>query len=206
MELTEALRRRRMVRSFADRPVDADVVDELIVATLRAPTAGNSGGTAWLVLRGSETGTYWAHTTTEAWRGRSRRWPGLSRAAVVALSLASPALYVARYGEPDKRASRLGPPESGGGGAPAWPVPYWFTDAAFATMVLLLRATEAGLASCFLGNFRGEDDLLSALGVPDGWRLFGAVLLGHPDGDDHPSPSLARPRPSATERIHHGRW
>ncbi|MGH9088306.1 MAG: nitroreductase family protein, partial [Acidimicrobiales bacterium] len=88
----------------------------------------------------------------------------------------------------------------------AWPVPYWFGDAAFATMTLLLGATDEGLGACFLGSFRGEGPLLAALGVPEGWRLFGAVLIGHPDGADRPSASLDRPGPSAAERVHHGRW
>ena len=58
----------------------------------------------------------------------------------------------------------------------------------------------------FLGNFRGEAGLLGALGVPPGWRLFGSVLLGHPDGADHPSASLDRAGPTPEERIHLGRW
>jgi len=190
-----------MVRSFADRPVDPDLVDGLLDQALRAPSAGNTRGTAWLVLAGADqTAGYWAHTTTEEWRARSSRWAGLSRAPVVALSLASPPSYLARYAEADKAGSGLDAAEA------AWPVPYWFGDAAFATMTLLLGATDAGLGACFLGNFRGEATLLGALGVPDGWRLFGTVLLGHPDGDDHRSPSLDRPTPVAGERIHRGGW
>jgi nitroreductase len=205
MELTEAIRRRHMVRSFSDRSVDPALLDELVADALRAPSAGNARGTAWLLLEGSErTAVYWAHTTTEEWRQRSRRWEGLSRAPVAALSLASPAEYVARYGEDDKAASGLGPGPAQG--EAAWPVPYWFGDAAFATMALLLRATEAGLGACFLGSFRGEEAVLSALGVPLDWRLFGTVLLGYPDGADHRSPSLSRPGASAVTRVHRGRW
>jgi nitroreductase len=201
MELTDAIRARRMVRSFADRPLDAELVDALVGDAVRVPSAGNTGGTAWLVLTepGRRT-AYWERTTTEDWRQRSRRWPGLSRAPVVALSLASPAAYLARYAEPDKTESGLEDAEV------EWPVPYWFGDAAFATMTLLLRAADEGIGACFLGNFRGEAAVLAALGVPDGWRLFGSILLGHPDGHDHRSASLDRPRPTAAERIHRNRW
>jgi len=207
VELTEAVRRRRMVRSFFDRPLDADLVSALLADALGAPSAGNTKGTAWLLLEGGEqTAIYWDATTTAEWREGAARWPGLRRAPVVALSLASPAAYVDRYGEPDKASAGLGPPESGGGGPESWAVPYWFGDAAFSTMTLLLGATAAGLGACFLGNFRGESALLGALGIPAGWRLFGAVLLGHPDAGDHRSPSLDRPGPSVTERLHRGRW
>ncbi len=206
LEVGESIRRRRMVRSFEARDVPPDVVDALVLDALRSPTAGNARGVAWLVLQGpEETARYWYLTTTEAWRAASRRWAGLARAPVVALSLASPEVYVDRYGEPDKEPSGLGPPPAGGGEA-AWPVPYWFGDAAFSTMALLLGAESAGLGACFLGNFRGEAALLAALGVPPGWRLFGAVLLGHPDGADHRSPSLDRVRPGGAQRLHRGRW
>jgi len=201
VEVTEAIRRRHMVRSFSEQPVDLAVVETLVAQARRGPSAGNTGGTAWVILAGTDTDRYWSHATTAEWRSRSARWPGLSRAPVVALSLCSPAAYVARYGEGDKLASGLGP----AGGAAAWPVPYWFGDAAFATMLLLLGATDAGLGAAFLGAFRGEAELLAALEVPPEWRLFGTVLLGYPDGNDHPSASLARSG-DAEARTHWGRW
>ncbi len=194
-----------MVRSFSDRPVPSGTVDRLLGDALRAPTAGNTGGTAWVVLEGpDETRRYWSTATTSDWRARSRRWPGLSRAPVVTLSLASPATYVARYAEPDKARSSsdigLGTSEAN------WPVPFWFADAAFAVMTLLLGATSEGLGACFLGNFRSEDAILGILGVPAGWRLFGAVALGYPEGDDPRSASLDRRPATTVRRLHYGRW
>jgi nitroreductase len=116
--------------------------------------------------------------------------------------LCSPDAYVERYGEEDKRSSGLGPD----GGAGAWPVPYWFGDAAFATMLLLLAVTDSGLAGAFLGAFRGEAELLADLGIPQEWRLFGAVLIGHPGVHDRPSTSLTRDRDRDTPQVHWGRW
>jgi nitroreductase len=203
MDVSKALRTRRMTRSFAPTALPPGLVDRLLDDALRAPTAGHTRGTAWLVLTGpGQTDRYWTQATTADWRARSARYRGLARAPVVALSLSSPDAYVARYGEADKAASGLGPE----GGAEAWPVPYWHTDAAFSTMALLLGSAAAGLGAAFLGNFRQEAALLGSLGVPEDWRLFGAVVLGHPDGADHRSPSLARPGPDRTRRIHHGRW
>lgn len=205
MEVSDAARRRRMVRSFSERPVPAEVLDRLFRDALRAPTAGNSRGTAWVVLEGPEqTRRYWESATTDAWRARSRRWPGLSRAPVVAVAVALPDAYVARYGEPDKAhaASDVGLGRSAG----SWPVPYWFGDAAFGVMTLLLAATSEGLGSCFLGNFRSEEAVLASLDAPKGWRLFGAVVLGHPDGDDPRSASLDRPASEVAARLHYGRW
>jgi nitroreductase len=205
MEFGEVVRRRAMVRSFDSAPLSKAVVDRVVGAALRAPTAGNTGGTAWVVLSGSvETALYWDAVTDAAWRTSSPRWPGLRRAPVVLLAYSSAASYVARYGEADKGApsSDLGLSES----ADAWLVPYWTGDAAFGVMSALLAAVNEGLGACMLGNFRGETALASALGVPEGWRLFGAVALGRADGADHRSPSLDRPMPPVFERVHRGRW
>jgi nitroreductase len=202
MELGEAIRRRAMVRSFSAEPVARDQVEAILQAALRAPTAGNTGGTAWVALVGAEeTEAYWSATTDEMWRSRnSDRAAGLRRAPAVLLSYASPAAYVARYGEADKAASGLGT------GQEAWPVPYWYTDAAFGVMTVLLAAVDAGLGACVLGAFRGEVEIAGCLGVPEEWRLFGAVALGHPDGMDRRSRSLERTGVATPERIHWGSW
>jgi nitroreductase len=201
MELHEAISRRAMVRSFSAGPIERDVVDHILRDALRSPTAGNVGGTAWVVLEGpQQTSIYFDSTTDEAWRGSSSRWAGLQRAPVIVLAYTSPDLYVARYGEADKSGSNLGE------GIGHWPVPYWIGDAAFGVMAVLLGAVDAELGACVLGAFRGEEQLAARLGVPDGWRLFCAVLLGRPDGRDHRSLSLDRPRLSPLERIHRGKW
>jgi nitroreductase len=202
MELHEAIARRAMVRSFRTDPVGRDVIERILDAALRSPTAGNTGGTAWVVLNGEdETALYWDATTDEPWRKGSDRFEGLRRAPVVLLAYASAQAYVDRYGEADKAdVSDLG------AGVERWPVPYWTGDAAFGVMTVLLAAVDAGLGACILGSFKGEDELAGQLGVPPAWRLFCAVVLGHPDGQDRPSPSLERPRPLPSERIRWGAW
>jgi nitroreductase len=206
MDLIEAIRGRRMVRSFAEDPLEPGLVEGLVSEALRAPSAGNTHGVAWLVLDGPDTSLYWEHTTTAEWRESSPRFSSLARAPVVALSLCSPECYVERYGEPDKLGSGLGPLSVGEGGEAAWPVPYWFGDAAFSTMVLLLGVVNAGLGAAFLGSFRGEVELLASCGVPEGWRLFGAVVIGRPDGRDTPSPSLGRRPAPGAGALHRSRW
>jgi nitroreductase len=202
MELHEAIRRRRMVRSFAATRVDPAVVDRIVLGALRSPTAGNTGGTAWVVLEGpDQTSLYFDATTDESWRSDHPEWyAGLSRAPVVLLSYAAAELYVDRYSEPDKAGAGLGQ------GQDHWPVPYWTGDAAFGVMAVLLGAVDAGLGACILGAFRGEAALARVLGVPEGWRLFCAVVLGHPDQDDRRSHSLDRPLPPRSARLHRGQW
>jgi nitroreductase len=199
VELTDAVRQRRMTRNFTDRPLDRATVDALLEAALRAPTAGHTQGRDLVVLEGPEqTAAYWDTTTDAAWRSTSRRFEGMARAPVVVLPFADPGAYVARYAEGDKVR-----PD---GATVEWVVPFWFVDAAYATMTLLLAATDRGLGAAFLGNFRGEAALRDRLGVPDRHRWLGAVLLGEAATPDPPSPSLARGRRPFEEVVHRGRW
>jgi nitroreductase len=198
VELDDAIRRRRMVRSFEDRPVPPGVVDAVLAHAVRAPSAGFSQGWAFVVLEGSEqTGVFWRAVTTPDWRASTRR-EGLLRAPVVVLPLAHPQAYLDRYAAPDKEGSGLDQ-------ADAWPVPYWLIDTGFATMLMLLSAADAGLGAVFVGIFRGEAELLAALGVPEGYRPIGAVALGYP-APDIPSPSVARGRRPMPDVVHRGRW
>jgi nitroreductase len=60
MELRDAIRRRRMVRNFEDRPVPADALDRILDHARRAPSAGHTQGSAFLVLEGPEqTAAFW---------------------------------------------------------------------------------------------------------------------------------------------------
>ena len=178
-----------MVRSFEDRPVPREVVDTMLARAIRAPSAGFSQGWAFVVLEGpDQTDLFWRTTTTPDWRAGTRR-AGLLRAPVVVLPLAHRQAYLDRYAEPDKAGSGLD----------------WLVDTAFAVMLMLLSAVDAGLGAAFLGIFRGEAELLDTLGVPDGYRPVGAVAVGYP-APDEPSPSLARGRRPVSDVVHRGRW
>lgn len=198
MDLTEAIRRRRMVRAFAPGPLAPGVVDGLVDLARRAPSAGHTQGWAFIVLEGEDTARYWDVALPAARRG-TFRWPGLVAAPALVVVLVRPDAWVERYAEPDKAAAGLGE------GADAWSVPFWWVDAGMAAEHLLLGAVEAGLGACFFGLFGQEPAVLAALGVPDGWRAVGVVALGLP-ADDEPGRSVARGRRPLDEVLHRGRW
>ena len=192
------IRRRRMVRSYDGRPLDPAVVDRLLAAAVRAPSAGFTQGWAFVVLEGpDQTERFWSRTLPPG-RRDGFQWPGLLRAPVLVLPLASPQAYLDRYAEPDKGST---PPDE-----QEWPVPYWDVDCAFATMLLLLAAVDEGIGALFFALPRGHDELLADLGVPPGLHPIGAVALGHPAGDDRPSSSLARGRRPVDQVVHRGGW
>jgi nitroreductase len=189
-----------MVRSFRPDPVDPLIVDSLVDLAARAPSAGKTQGWHLVVLEGADTSVFWDITLPPARRDRFG-FPGLLAAPVVALPLADPGAYVARYAEADKQATGLGT------GVEAWPVPYWTVDTSMAVMTLLLAAEDAGLGALFFGVFNGEAELRTALGIPTDVDLLGAIALGHPaDGAGRPGGSASRPRRAPGEIVHRRRW
>ena len=196
MEFQDVVRRRRMVRSFDDRPLDAEVVERILANGLRGPSAGFTQGVELLVLEGPEQTGRYAAVCFPPERRAGFRWPGLLRAPLLIVPLASKDAYLDRYAEPDK-----GWTDRDEG---RWPAPYWHVDAAFAALLMLLTATDAGLGALFFGVF-GAGALRAEFGVPTAFEPVGAMAVGHPLPNE-PSPSLARGRRPAAEVVHRGRW
>lgn len=201
MEFSEALAARRSCRAYRDLPIPGPVLERVLAAARRAPSAGNTWALDLIVLSGpSELATYW-DTTLPAARRDTFPWPGLLRAPVLVVVLTDPEAYVTRYALPDKAATGLGRAEEN------WPVPYWWVDAGAAVMAMLVAAAAEGLGSLLFGVFDHEPALREQLGVPAGRRIVGTIALGHPDpGADRRPVSARRGRPPLEEMVHHGRW
>jgi len=200
LEFADVICRRRMVRTYADRPVPRALVDGILDAGRRAPSAGFSQGWAFVVLEGhDQTAPFWALTAPGGGRGTSDLWDRLPGAPVVIIPFAHRQAYLDRYREPDKAGLGLERAEN-------WRVPFWLVDTAFATMAMLLAATDAGLGALFFGLGGGEAALREHLGVPAGYDPIGAIALGWPAEHDARSPSLARGRRARSEVVHYGRW
>jgi nitroreductase len=185
MELRDAIRTRRMIRSYdPSRPVSREQVAELLDLAVRAPSAGHTQGWQFEVLHSTDARErFWALSSSDgepdAWLRRLRTAP------VLVLCLSDKQRYLDRYAEPDKGWTDRDEAH--------WPTPYWHVDTGMAAMLLLLAAHDAGLAACFFGV---PADRVAAvqdgLGLGELWPV-GVVSLGHPAADLR-SPSLRRGR------------
>ena len=164
---------RRMVRAFDDRPVERGACST--ASSTRPPGAvrRQHPGLGLRRARGRRTPRFW-DVTLPAGAAGAFRWQQLLDAPGRDPAAGPPQAYVDRYAEPDKAATGLGRSPT------RWPVPYWQVDTAFATMLLLLAAVDAGLGALFFGVFRNGEKLLADLGVPGGYELIGAMALGYP--------------------------
>jgi len=199
VEFADVLRRRRMVRAFQDRPIDRAVLDRVLDAARRGPSAGSTQGLDLLVLEGPvQTTGYWDLTFPDPGARAGFRWQGLFAAPVLVVPVVDPAAYATRYGEADKRGTGLGEVQS-------WSVPYWWVDGGAAVENILLAAVDEGLGALLFGLFDHERAVLDAHGVPPGRRALGTVALGHPAPDER-GRSASRPRRTLDDIVHRGRW
>jgi nitroreductase len=184
MEFSEVVRRRRMVRHFADEPVERSVLERIALTAQRAPSAGFSQGQRVLIVTDPELRRAVAAICGEedGVGAGFDRW--ISECAGLFIPCVSEEVYHARYREADK--------VQDDGAEIDWPVPYWWMDIGCTVMLILLAAVDAGLAAGFAGtDADGYVALRVLLGIPDDFSPIGIIPVGRPLPDKR-SPSLKR--------------
>ncbi len=203
MEFREVVRRRRMVRRYdPERAVDAAILDRMLQHATHAPSAGFSQGWAFLRLdTPDDVAAFWLATSPDPDAGNA--WlEGMRTAPAVIVPMSNKSAYLERYAEPDKASSGRGSEGY------RWPVPYWHTDVAMASLLILQTAVDEGLGACFFG-IPGDRivQFREAFDVPAAYTPVGAITVGHrlPDTGAAGSPSR-RPRKPVEDVVHRGRW
>jgi nitroreductase len=203
MEFQDVVRKRKMVRRYADRPVGAAVLDRMLGNAVRAPSAGFSQGWAFLVLDDPvDLERFWAASSPPDNEPPDGWLSGMRTAPLVVVPLASKAAYLDRYAEADKGWTDREEHR--------WPVPYWHIDTGMASLLILQTVVDEGLGACFFGipseqvpGFRAE------FGVPETFTPIGAITVGHLPDDGglgaKGSPSR-RARKPVEQVVHRGRW
>jgi nitroreductase len=190
VELTDAIRRRRMVRRFTADPVPAGSLDRILRNGLRAPSAGFSQGQAFLVLTGADLARFWPVAGQAADEA-------VCQAPLVVVPMASKDVYLDRYARPDKGWTDRDEAR--------WPVPFWYIDTAMAAMSMLLTVVDEGLGALYFGilpeavaPFRAE------FRVPGTYDPIGALAIGY-DAEQVRRDLSGRRRPFE-EMVHVGSW
>ena len=196
VEFQDVVRKRKMVRSFTDMPVDPAVVELILENAIRAPSAGFSQGWAFMLLdQDEDVQRFWDVNWPE--RESESPWLQLFNAPVIIVPLSHKQAYLDRYAEEDKGWTDKS--ES------RWPVPYWHIDTAFAAQNTLLTVVDHGLGALFFGIF-DVPKFRAGFGVPEEYEPIGAIAIGHPAANDRKSASLKRGRRQLDEVLHRGRW
>lgn len=203
MEYAEVVRRRRMVRRFADRPLPPDVIERILTSALRAPSAGFSQGWEFLVLTDeADRNRFWPFVPNQ-----TAHTPDMMNAPLVVVPLAHKAAYLERY--PSLPSDEF------------WPAPYWFVDAGMASLLMLLTAVDEGLGAFFFWIMapasRDKDDpeaipahlvaFRAEFGIPEAYAPVGAIAIGYRPDDLAPQPTdTAERRRDPREVFHRGQF
>jgi nitroreductase len=201
MEFADVVRRRKMVRSYTDEPVDPVAVERALAHAVRAPSAGFSQGWGFLALdTPDDVRRFWVATVKDEIDDPDEWLAGMMPAPVVIVPCSSKAAYLGRYAEPDKGWTDQDEAR--------WPVPFWHMDAAMASLLILQTAVDEGLGSCFFGiPPESEAAVREEFSIPVAFDPVGAITIGHPATTvgAKGSPSRRR-RKDLEEVVHRGRW
>ena len=195
MEFQDVVRKRKMIRSFEDRPIPREIVDRILANAQKAPSAGFSQPFQFIVFDGKEeVARFWDVANPD----RDGGWPDLFNAPLMIVCCSVKDLALDRYALPDKNWTDRSESH--------WPVPYWDIDTAMAAMLILLSAVDLGLGALFFGIFRMAE-FKETFGVPERVTPIGAIAIGYAKPKDRPSPSLKIVgRRPPEQLIHRGMW
>jgi 5,6-dimethylbenzimidazole synthase len=193
--LLELVKSRRSIRAFTDEPVSDDLVEKVIEAARWAPSGANSQPWEFIVIRDQKTKdqmAVWARQQqelvheAELTRPEELRWASAARPVSDPLFKTSPVLILV-MGDP--RVSR------------SFPLltyierqePNLISGLASALLYMTLAATSLGLGSHWASQVASTYPsamIRDLLGVPEGYRIYDMLGLGHPAME--PKPRLVR--------------
>jgi nitroreductase len=202
MEFQDVVDRRRMIRNYADTPVDPEIVARALRNATHAPSAGFSQGWGFLLLdTPDDLRRWWQVTTDPDDLAEPDDWlTGMMRAPVVIVPCSSRAAYLRRYAEPDKGWTEQS--------TDPWPVPFWHMDAAMASLLILQTAVDEGLGGCFFGIPVEKDAAVrEEFGIDPDFDPVGVITLGHRVADaGNPGSPARRRRKPLDDVVHRGNW
>ncbi len=151
MELSEAIKGRRSIRSFNSDKIPQKYIDKLIGAAVLAPSAGNKQPWEFILVTKQEL----KNELVTAAGGQQF----IAEAPLVIVVCANETLSAERYGS---RGRSL----------------YCLQDTAAAIQNIHLTAYSLGLGTCWVGAFR-EEQVRRALQIPDGVRPVAIIPVGY---------------------------
>jgi nitroreductase len=163
MDVFEAIRDRRSIRSFTNKPVQDNTINELINLAQWAPSAGNRQARDFIIIRDDKTKEKLCIVALDQ--------EFIEEAPVVIVVCANEERSSLRYGE---RGRTL----------------YCILDAAAAVQNLLLAAHSLGLGACWIGAF-SDSKVRAILNLPRHMRPIAIIPIGYSFEKLHPPTRLS---------------
>ncbi len=184
MDVFDAIKTRRSVRRFSDKPVDDSDIKTILDSVRHSPSWANMQCWRFVVVRDekikqtiSELSSIESLLKPMGYKANPAK-KGITEAPVVIIACADP--------------SRSGS---------VWNQPYYMTDLGIAAQTLMLAVRGLGMGTVFVGIF-DEDGLRKLLGIPDNIRVVGIFPIGYPREEKKEMP----PRKPLDEIVFYEKW
>ena len=184
MELFEAIKTRRSIRKYLDKPVEEEKLRSVLDAVSQAPSWANMQCWRIIVVKDkamkqkiSELSFVESYFAPKGYK-TNPSMKALAEAPVVIVLCADPALSGELRGQS-----------------------YYLTDAGIAAQNLMLAARAQGLGSVFVGVYE-EEKLRGLLSIPPNIRVVGLFPLGYPAEERKEGP----PRKALQDICFYERW
>jgi nitroreductase len=158
MDVIEAIRKRRSIRQYLEKPIPEETLMTILECARIAPSAGNRQPWVFIVVKTKE--------TKDLLMAAAGNQPALGQAPVVIVVCADPEVAGARY---EDRGRTL----------------YCIQDTAAAIENMMLAAVSLDLGTCWVGAFK-ETEARKALNLPPNLRPVAMFPLGYPDQERPP--------------------
>lgn len=184
MDTFDAIKARRSVRRFQDKPVEQEKLNALLEAVRMSPSWANLQCWKFLVVKDKSL----REQISEMSYVESFFAPGGYKANPAKKGLAEAPIVIVACADPSKSGV-------------IWNQHYYMTDVGIAAQTLMLSACALGLGTVFVGVF-DEQKLRGLLGVPSHIRIIGLFPLGYPLEEKKDGPR----RKPLTEIVFNEKW
>jgi nitroreductase len=187
MDVIEAIRKRRSIRSYKAEPIPGEVLDRLLEAIRLAPSGGNRQPYRFIVVRDAEMKARIAAACR--WHpGRPKGQDFITEAPIVIVACGSEGEAISRfYRDGDVYLAMGRDVPAGIDRGPASHHNLMDMDIAIALDHLTLAAAAEGLGTCWVAAL-DEREMKSLLSVPEDMRVLAVMPLGYTDSWPAPRP------------------
>jgi len=167
MEVEEAIKTRRSIRKYLAKEVPDDLINELVDAARLAPSSHNAQPWKFFIVKTAE-------IKEKLKANKVFKQPFIYEAPAIIVCCADPDLSVKPFDAVFSDQDMQG--KAG-------------RDLAFACQNLVLRATELGLGTCYIGML-DRTKIKKVLDIPQNYVLPFVIITGYPD--ENPKPTLRK--------------
>ncbi len=156
----EIIQKRRSIRNFKNKPVDDTAIRSIVDAARLSPSACNAQ--PWRFIAVTEKSLLEDLVNRGMGGAVPNKWA--SSAPVIIIGCAVLNLMTHYLGEAVKG------------------IQYHQIDMGISMEHMVLRATEMGLGTCWIGWFR-EKNIRKILNIPKDWKIISLIALGYPQNE-----------------------